>query len=296
VSRINFLHLRYFWVVAREGSITAAARVLSVTQPTVSTQIQKLEASIGAPLLHRFGNRVELTETGRLVQDYASEIFSLAEAMETAVRDDRAEVGHRFAVGIVDSLPLLSAYRLLEPGLALPDEDLRVDLRVGKRDRLLAALAARTIDLVLSDSPAGPNALVRTRDHLLVDSEVTVFGSPQLAATLSGPFPDCLQGAPFLLHTESTPLRRGLDTWLARKGIQPRVAGEVEDVALLQVLGRTGRGFFIAPTLVEDEVCRRYDVQKIGRLDGVVERFFGITLQDVPLSPGIQRVLRSGSR
>ena len=288
---VNFSHLRYFWVVAREGSITAAADVLSVTQPTISIQLQKLERALGSPLFHRLGNRLELTETGRLVQGYAAEIFSLAEQMSVAVHDERQEVSHRFAVGIVDSLPLLSAYRLLAPALELPEAELRVTLRVGKKDRLLAALAAHSIDLVLGDEPAGPTSPVQTVDRLLLESEVSVFGAASLVDALDGPFPGCLQGAPFLLHTENTPLRRGLDTWLARKGLHVRVAGEVEEVALLQILGRSGRGFFVAPSFVESEICREYDVQAIGRLDAVTERFFGVTLPDLPSNPAIDAVL-----
>ncbi len=293
MNRINYAHLRYFWIVAREGTVTAAAEALSVTQPTVSAQIRKLETSLGTDLFHRHGNRLELTDAGRLVQEYAAEIFQLGDALEKAVSREGRPVGHRFAVGIVDSMPLLSAYRLLEPGLEAGGDDLRVNLRMGKKDRLLAALAAHTIDLVLSDAPAGPSGPVRVVDHLLVESEVAVFGTRDLADGLRGRFPGSLDGAPFLLHTENTPLRRGLDTWFARKGLRPRVAGEVEEVALLQLLGRTGRGFFVAPALVEDEIRRRYDVVTVGRLDGVVERFFALTLEDADTNPALEAVLRT---
>lgn len=293
MNRINYAHLRYFWIVAREGTVTAAADALSVTQPTVSAQIRKLEVSLGTDLFHRHGNRLELTDAGRLVQEYAAEIFHLGDALELALAEEGHQLGHRFAVGIVDSMPLLSAYRLLEPGLEAGGDDLRVNLRMGKKDRLLAALAAHTIDLVLSDAPAGPSGPVRVVDHLLVESEVAVFGTRALADGLHGRFPGSLDGAPFLLHTENTPLRRGLDTWFARKGLRPRVAGEVEEVALLQLLGRTGRGFFVAPALVEDEIRRRYDVVTVGRLDGVVERFFGLTLEDAEPNPALEAVLRT---
>lgn len=294
MSRLNFSHLRYFWAVAREGSVTGAAELLNVTQPTISLQIQKLERALGVPLFLRQGNRLELTDAGRTVQEYAAEIFSLADAMTMALHEGTGEVGHRFSVGIVDSLPLLSAYRLLEPALTMPEDEVRLQLRVGKKDRLLAALAAHSIDLILSDEPAGPASPVRVRDHLLVESGVAVFGTRELMADLEGGFPECLEGAPFLMHTQNTPLRRGLDTWLARKGLRVRVAGEVEQVALLQVMGRTGRGFFVAPTMVESEVCRDYHVHVVGHLDGVVERFFALTLHDPPANPAIKAVLQAG--
>lgn len=294
MPRVNFQHLHYFWVVAREGTVTAAADRLNVTQPTISTQIAKLEASFGAELFYRRGNRLELTETGRLVQGYAAEIFSLGEAMEVAVRGDSHDVTHRFAVGIADTLPLLSAHRLMEPALALPPDEIRLHCRVDKRERLLAALAARSLDVVLSDSPAGPVSPVRVRDHLLAESDVLIFGTAELTASLVGKFPGSLHGAPFLLHTENTPLRRGLDTWFARNGLRPSVAGEVEDVALLQVLGRSGRGFFAAPGMVETEICHRYGVEVVGRADGVVERFYALTLDGAPTNHGVERVLQGG--
>jgi LysR family transcriptional activator of nhaA len=288
LSRLNFAHLRYFWAVAREGSITAAAKLLNVTQPTISTQIAQLERGLGTALFTRHGNRLELSEAGRLVQGYAAEIFALAETLEVAVKAERQEVGHRFAVGIVDSLPLLSAYRLLRPALEGGFDE------VGKTDRLLASLASHSIDLVLSDAAAGPSSPVHVQDHLVCESGVSIFGTSDLAGTLRGPLPGAFDGAPFLLHTENTPLRRGLDTWFARMGIRPHVAAEVEDVALLQVLGRTGRGFFVAPSFVADEICKNYRVEVVATLDGVVERFFGLTLRDHPFAPPIRAVLKGG--
>jgi LysR family transcriptional activator of nhaA len=293
MARLNYHHLHYFWVVAREGSVTGAARALDVTQPTVSAQIGKLEDALGRDLFHRHGNRLELTDQGRLVQRYAADIFSLGESLEDALERDGVGSPDRFAVGISDSLPLLSAHHLLEPALCLPVSRLRLVCRVDKMDRLLAGLAARTLDLVLSDTATGPTSPVRAHDHLLAESPVVVYGTPELEGAMSAPFPEGLDGAPFLLHTENTPLRRGLDAWFAGRGIRPRVAGEVEDVALLQVLGQSGRGFFAAPALVEDEICRRYGVKVVGRLDDEVERFFGLTLEAEPDNPGVRRVLES---
>ncbi len=287
----SYQHLHYFWVVAREGSITAAADVLGLTQPTISTQVAKLERSLGTSLFARSGGRLELTEAGRVVQRYAAEIFLLGDAMEEAVRTRSDGVPQRFAVGIVDSLPLLSAYRLLGPALRIPAEQVRLTFRMDKRERLIAALAARSVDLVLSDSPTGPSSPVRVDDHLLIETGVSIFGTAELAETLEGPFPGSLHGAPFLLHTENSPLRRALDTWFAQEGLVPAIAGEVEEVALLQILGSTGRGFFAAPHFVEAEVCNRYSVVVVGQAERIVERFYGLTLTGAPRPDAVSLVL-----
>ena len=97
-----------------------------------------------------------------------------------------------------------------------------------------------------------------------------------------------------MLHTENTPLRRGLDGWFARHNIRPRVAAEVEDVGFLQLLGQDGRGFFVAPALVQEEICARYGVRVVGVAEGVTERFFGITMEREPSHPAVQALLGTG--
>ncbi|HSM05627.1 MAG TPA: LysR family transcriptional regulator [Longimicrobiales bacterium] len=292
---MNFGHLRYFWVVAREGTVTRAAEVLNVTQPTVSTQVQRLEESLGRSLFRRLGNRLELTDDGRMVQRFAAEIFALAEDLEGALESRSAEVTTRFSVGIVDSLPLLSAHRLLQPSLGAHTEALRVNLRTGKRDRLIAALASRTLDVVLSDSPSAPTDPVRVRNRLLTESRVSLFGTPELTERYANDFPHGLDEAPFLVHTANTPLRRGLDAWFARTGVHPRITGEVENVGLLQLLGRSGMGLFVAPTLVEQEIVQSYGVSVLGQLDGVLERFYGLTLEGAQETPHVSRLMNAWS-
>lgn len=290
-SGFRYRHLHYFLAVAREGSMTAAAEALGVTQPTVSAQVAQLEEALGTRLFRRRGGRLSLTAEGRIARDYAAEIFALGSSMEQALAGVRGGAPDGLRVGISDALPLLTAHRMLGPALAIPPSRLRLVVRVGKTDRLLADLATRTLDMVLADEPVGPTSAVRAQTHLLAESDVSVFGTSALREALRGPFPASLDGAPFLLHSENTSLRRGLDGWFSRHGIRPEVAAEVEDVALLQILGETGRGFFAAPALVEETIQARYGVEVVGRARGVVERIYGLTLDAAPEHPAVRAVL-----
>lgn len=291
MTSLNHHHLRSFWVVAREGSITGASEALRVTPSTVSMQVAALEKALDVRLFRRVGNRLEITAEGRTVQRYASEIFALSSDLLDAVAAGGGSAPARFAVGIADSLPLLSAHHLLEPALGLPAPEQRVILRVDKAAALLGALTARTLDMVLTDTPGSPTDPVRTETHLLAESDVLLFAAPELAARLAPGFPDSLDEAPLILHTENTPLRRGLDGWLARHGLRPRITAEVEDVGLLQLLGEQGRGVFAAPGLVSRQIRMRYGVEVLGRAEGVVERFYALTLQREPVNPGVCAVL-----
>lgn len=181
---LNYHHLLYFWVAAREGSITKACRLLHLAQPTVSGQIKSLERSLKAKLFDRSGRAIVLTETGRLVFRYADEIFSLGRELREVVHGGGMGRSQRLTVGVADALPKLLVHRLLQPALGMGDE-VQVHCIDGEPDRLVAQLALHELDVVISDVPASPQLSVRSFNHLLGECGVTFFGTK--AASLRGP-------------------------------------------------------------------------------------------------------------
>ena len=289
---LNYHHLLYFWVVAREGSIARATHELRLAQPTISGQIRLLEESLGEKLFNRVGRRLVLTEAGRTVYRYADEIFSLGREMQESLRGRPTGRPHRLTVGIVDALPKLVAFRLLEPAMRL-SEPVRLVAREGRADRLLAELATFGLDIVLSDAPVGPGTKVKAFSHLLGESGITFFASPKLAAPRKRGFPGSLDGAPILLPTDNTSLRRSLDQWLASQDIRPEIVAELEDSALIQQIGYTGAGVFPAPTVIEAEVMRQHRVEVVGRTDKVKERFYAISVERKLKHPAVVAISES---
>jgi LysR family transcriptional regulator, transcriptional activator of nhaA len=277
VEWLNYHHLLYFWLVAREGSLAGASRELRLAQSTVSSQIRALEQGLGEKLFARSGRRLVLTEIGRVVYRYADEIFSLGRELQDVIKG--APVGRplRLVVGVADVVPKLVAQRLLEPALKLP-EPVHLVCHEDKPDRLLAELAVHSLDVVIADAPASPSVRIRAFNHLLGEGDIVLFATAKLAAAHKQGFPKSLDGAPVILPTENTALRRSLDQWFATRGVRPRVVGEFEDNALLQVFGQAGMGFFPASSVIADEVQRQYRVRPIGKLDGVRERFYAISV------------------
>ncbi len=278
LNAINYQHLLYFWTVAREGSIVRATTQLNLTQPTISGQLRALERSLGERLLVRRGRGLQLTEAGRTVFRYADEMFGIARELVGTLDGGAAGRSVRCTVGVSDALPKLTTIRLLQPAFAL-GEDVRVTLRIDKTDRLLADLSLHAIDLVLADAPVPAWMPVRLFNHLLGECDVTVFGTPALARAHKARFPRSLDGAPFIVQTRNTALRRSLDEHFVREGIAPRVVCEAEDVALVQELGGEGMGLFAAPSVVERQIRARYGVVTVGRLAEVRERFYAITAE-----------------
>lgn len=275
---LNYHHLRYFWVVAREGSITRAGAKLRRSLPTVSAQIQELEDACGSRLLVRTGRKLTLTETGQQVFRYAEEIFSIGkELMETLRGNPVGGRPMRLVVGISDSLTPIIAHRLLEPVFNYP-KPIHVTCLQGKTSRLLYALSMHEIDVVLSDGPATPTVRGRAFSHLLGECGITIFGAAAHARLRRG-FPRSLNGAPILLPSETTVLGQSLDQWFEKLRINPKVLAEFDSPSLLKHAGRAGLGVFAAPTAVEAHVRRFYGVQVIGRTEEVRERFYAITVE-----------------
>lgn len=287
---LNYHHLHYFYVAAEEGSISAAARKLRLSQPTVSTQIRQLEESVGSPLLARAGRGIELTEAGKTVHRYAREIFGLGGEMMEAVRHQHSGRPSRLVVGIADVLPKLLVHRFLEPAL---DGQMRVVCRQDRLDALLGALSTHSLDVVLADSPISPTVSVRAYNHLLGESEVSVFAHASLVERMRAPFPLGLAGLPFLMPGEHTVLRRSLELWFEQRGIRTDVALEFDDSALMKTFGQIGVGAFAAPSAVETSICEQYGVQLLGRLRGVKERFYAITVERRITHPGAQAISRA---
>lgn len=274
---LNYHHLLYFWTVARYGGVTKASEQLNLAQSTISGQIRTLEDALDEKLLVRSGRTVALTEVGQVVYQYADEIFSLGRELTETLKGNPAGRPMRLRVGVTDVMPKIISCRLLQPALGM--QNVQLACYDDKTDRLLAELANHRLDLVLADAPLPPRSDVRAFNHLLGECGITFFAVPEVAKRHRRDFPNSLDGAPMLLPTPNTLLRRQLDGWFSKIEVQPRVVAEFEEVSLLEVFGETGAGLFCAPTIVERQVRDAYGVRTVGSTDEVTGRYYAITVQ-----------------
>ena len=99
-TNINFRHLYYFWIVAKEGSVTKAAERLGLAIQTVSAQLAQLEQTTGRSLFNVQGRRMVLTEAGRIAMRYADQIFLLGEKLHEALGRSDIDQTMRLTVGL----------------------------------------------------------------------------------------------------------------------------------------------------------------------------------------------------
>lgn len=276
MERLNYQHLFYFWNVAREGSVTRACQKLGLAQPTISGQLSVFEAAIGAQLFRKEGRNLVLTETGRMVFNYADEIFTIGRELGRVLRDGAGLRAPRLSVGVVSSLPKLLVYRLIEPVLRqFPGAQITV---IGdKIDRLLSELSMHGVDFIIADAPTS-SAAARLYHHSLGQSAVAAYAPKEQIDHYRADFPSSLNGAPLLLQTPDTQVRRALDKWFEENAMSPRIVAEIEDSALLKTFAVETGGVIFAPLSVSAQIERQYGLHVIDKIPDVSVSFFGITM------------------
>jgi LysR family transcriptional activator of nhaA len=289
---LNYNHLLYVWTVARHGSIAKAGEILRLSPPTISAQIHELEDSLGQQLFVRQGRNLVPTEMGEIAARYGDQIFSLGQQL-VDVAKGRSTAPRRFVVGVSDVLAKSIVHRILEPAF-LPALNLHVICKESRTAATFhAELAGQTMDIVLSDSPASRSSSVRMYNHLLGECGTVWLAAPALARQHRRRFPRTLASAPLLLPSADSHFRRDLDEWFARHEIRPSTIAELDDVALVSVLGGKGLGVFAAPDVLERELRQRDRVEVVGRSREIRQRFFAISIARELEHPGVAAIFEN---
>lgn len=273
MPHLNYHHLRYFWVVATEGSMSRAAERLNVSPSSLSVQIKSLEEQLGQQLFERRGKSLILTEAGRIALDYASTVFrsghELIEAL-SGLQPGRqmlrigsaATLSRNFQIGVLRTLVGRSGIELV--------------LRSGILSDLLAQLDTHKLDLVLANHPAPPDAET-TFDSLLIDEQpVSLVGrSPKPKGRFR--FPEDLAEVPLVLPGRGSAVRSAFDALVGRARVRPIILAEVDDMAMLRLMARESQGLtLVPPVVVVDELKSGVLVER-HRLKEIREQFFAIT-------------------
>lgn len=271
---LNYHHLRYFRAVATLGSLTRAAEQLRLSQSALSIQLRQLETSLGHPLFLREHKQLKLTETGRLVLDYAESIFRAGEEMMTVLQ--RHSPGRRqvLAVGAVATLSRNFQIELLKPLLNQPE--LQLVIRSGSLRELLLQLEAHTIDVVLSNLPVKREADTGWHCHLLAEQPVSLIGRPTKSRR-AFQFPADLRATPVILPSLESNVRAAFDLILEQAGIRPVIAAEVDDMAMLRLLARESNALTLVPSVVVQDELKTGVLVERHRIDQIKKRFYAIT-------------------
>lgn len=288
---LNLHHLRLFRAVARDGTLTGAARALNISQSAVSTQIRSLEATLGHDLFERRGRNLFLSEAGRIALDHADEIFRAAENLTSTLK--RAEAKRRvLRIGALATLSRNFQISFLAP--LIGRDDVEVVLRSGTQEMLLHGLEAQSLDIVLTNLVPARDASSPYLVHHVADQPVSLVGTPDRVSSGSGTdVASILASEPLVLPTPETSLRAGFDAVLERLGIVPRIAAEADDMAMLRLLARADAGVAVIPPIVVQDELAAGRLKEYARLDDIREVFAAVTIGRKFPNPLIHEVLRA---
>lgn len=290
MSTLNLHHLRLFRAVARDGSLTGAARGLNISQSAVSTQIKALEASLGHALFERRGRTLVLTEAGRIALDHAEEIFRAAEDLADTLRTTR---GKRQALRVGALATLSRNFQIGFIASILGRDDVEIVLRSGSQETLLQGLQALALDVVLTNLVPARDAASPYLVQRLAEQPVSLVGSSARIGAGGASVREIIATQPLILPTPESALRAGFDALVSRLGLIPKIAAEADDMAMLRLLARADAGVAVIPPIVVRDELASGRLVELARLDGLHETFSAVTLQRRFPNPLLAKLLRS---
>lgn len=270
-DHLNYHHLRYFWMVAKSGSMTQAAEQAGLRPQTLSSQIRALELSVGRALFKPQGRGLVLTEAGLLALRYADQIFQLGDQLIDNLQDENLDSTLRLTLGIADALPKSVCYSLLAP--VLSKHPVRLVCKEGQFAWLCSELSQHRIDLVLAERPGGQGTS-QLQSRSLSSFPVRFLAAPALVERYGLELRQVLSTAPILLPSRGNMLRIRLEQWFDSLDIRPHVVGEFDDLALMEVFGRKGMGVFPMPTSRLSALALDEGLACLGEAEGVIEQYF----------------------
>ena len=274
MRQLNYHHLYYFWMVAKEGHLTRAAQLLHVSQSALSSQIRQLQDQLGHELFTRDGRSLRLTEVGHLVLEYAESIFSLGSELLALTESGDLQRLQRLRIGSVATLSRNFQENFLRP--VIGEAEVRLVIRSASLEELLEQLRVHKLDLILSNRAVAADTSTPWRCQQIAEQSVCIVGPPgKLARDFR--FPDDLERFPLLLPGPSSDIRSQFDLLCEQHGIEVDPYAEVDDMAMLRLLARDSGGLAVVPEVVVQDELRSGILQKYCVLQNVAERFYAIT-------------------
>ena len=285
-SSLNYHHLRYFREVATEGHLGRAADRLNVAQSALSVQIRQLEDRLGFALFDRVGRTLVLTEAGRIALDHADRIFSAGDEL-LATLHQSSDIKPPLRIGALSTLSRNFQLQFLQPLLAM--NDYPFSLKSGNTGTLLADLETLALDVVLTTQTPQTGSQSQFAAQRIAEQPVYLHATPARLrhATLTA----LLENEPLILPTESV-IRAGFENLITTLGIKPRIAANVDDMAMVRLLTRADVGVAVAPTVVVAEEIANGILETAPFDLGISEPFFAVTLPRKFPHPALQNLLK----
>lgn len=277
MQRLNHHHLFVFWLFAKTSSFTKTAESLSIAQSAVTSQVKLLEEALGLQLIDRTNPRRPLiSEEGRKVLEYADTIFESSRELINWATKGSLPNRRIIRIGAISGLSRNFQFEFIEP--LVNEADVKFEITTGDQDKLIQMLSEHQLDVVLTSRNADPDHKTQLHSHVITKSPLLfVIGKKN---KLKGK-----KDLNFILRTQSLFIpgrhfeaKPELDAYL-EKFEGSRIAGEVDDVALLRIMAIRSGSVVVIPEMGIRNDIESGDVQVLLKMNSVEQRFYAITRQ-----------------
>lgn len=268
---LNYSHLYYFKTIAEEGSIAKASEKLRLGAPALSMQLKLLEESLQIKLFERKNKKLILTESGKIVLDYATSIFRLGLEMVDHLGDKKNPDKLRLQIGVHFSLPKGIIGKLTN--FIYAQGDSFITLEAGNTEMLMNNLLYHNFDLLIL--PSAP--LIKDKSLVIsksiLKSKIIFCGSKKYLSAKKN-FPQNLNHMPLILPPGNNKLRHDVENFFRDHKINLNIVAECEDTYIQKQMALHGDGII---AFMEDAVnpyLKSHSLNVLGELDGIYEEIW----------------------
>jgi len=272
----NFNHLYYFYMTAKAGSTTVAAELLTISQPSLSSQLKVLEGAIDVTLFRKVGRTNQLTEEGAVIYGFCRRMFEISEELRESIVERVPSAARRINIGVADEIErsfvveVVSLF-LKKHGLA---QRPKVTMVSGSHEQLVKRLRFRELDAIVTQlAMTDPELMSLMRTEV----PVALICSNQRKArtktdTQSDPskIPEMVGGklAQWVMPSSNFKLRSEIDRFFEQHELKGRIVFESDVMASLVRSVIDELGFSFLPLLYVARELREKSIRVLGPKDG----------------------------
>ncbi|MBU8906151.1 LysR family transcriptional regulator [Desertibacillus haloalkaliphilus] len=280
---MDIRQLNYFKEIVRQGSISKAAEVLHIAQPPLSQVLKKLETELGTTLIHRYRKKWELTETGKLLYQYAEDMLIRMEDVKQQIQDIEQNTAGTVCIGVSSAcsnmlIDYISMFRVQFPTI-------KISIVTGNSAEILKKLEQREIDiaLVLRLEHSGQYKMKKLKQQptavIIPKSWATSFSSQHITLEQVAQFPLVMLGA-----MEGHSFYKDLLHAFNKHHLKPNIIIECKDINMIVALVSRGLGLSIIPKMnYTSHFLGQTTLYELKQFDFSVEPVF-LKLKDTPTS------------
>ena len=272
MTRLNHHHLYIFWVYAKTESFTKAAQELLIAQSAVTLQIKQLENNLGLELINRKNRKSpQITNEGRRVLEYADSIFESTRELVNWATQGGLSKKRVIKIGALSGLSRNLQFEFVKP--LLDNSEIKLEMITGDQNSLIKKLNIHELDIILSSHNVNQEGLY---SHVLMQSNLVCVIKKELYKS-GHDFFKYLNKFPLYLPGLNFEAKPELEAYLKKISIETRIAGEIDDIALLRIFALKSNAAVILPEIGVQNELKSGEVKVLHRIPKLSQKFYAVT-------------------